>query len=205
MKAALPAGLYGMVDPTLGDPRAQLDALGREGVGVVQLRCKGWGEDALLALAAYARARVELVIVNDHVRVAREAGAWVHLGQEDGPAPADVPYGRSCHRLDEVEALPRGGAPGAATLRYIGFGPVFGTATKDTGYGARGVELLAAAVRASPVPVVAIGGIAPTNVGQVAAAGAWGWAVIAGVWAAPDPAAAIHALQAARPLTPSTR
>jgi len=186
------AGLYGMADAGFGDPRAQLDQLVAGGVGVVQLRCKGWSDEALRELAVYGRGLGVCVVVNDRVDVARAAGVWTHLGQGDGPGPVDVLFGRSCHTADEVDVVARlvaSGAPDAP--RYIGFGPVFATATKDTGYSARGLDALADAVRRCPVPVVAIGGIGLGNVEAVRATGVAAWAVIGAVWTATDPAAAI--------------
>lgn len=201
-KDCLPAGLYGMADAGFGDVSAQVERLAAAGVQVVQLRCKGWSDAALAPVARAARARVPILVVNDRVDVARAAGAWVHLGQDDGPGPADLPWGRSCHRLDEVRAL---GAAGERLPTYIGFGPVFGTTTKDTGFDARGVEMLAQAVALSPVPVVAIGGITVDNVDAVRATGARMWAVVGGVWRAPDPEAAIRALDRPGAVTPATR
>jgi thiamine-phosphate pyrophosphorylase len=182
---SLPAGFYGIADAGFGDPLAQARILAEEGVGAVQLRCKSWPTARLVDLARALPAG-PLYIVNDDVAVAREAGLWVHVGQEDGPDPA-VPFGRSTHDLVQASA------PGAA--RYVGFGPVFGTRTKDTGYDARGIALLAAAVRVCPVPVVAIGGVEPANVAEVRAAGAHAWTAIGAVWKAPDPRAIIRALR----------
>lgn len=182
---ALPPGLYGVADASCGDPVAQARLLLEEGVRVVQLRCKGWPRERLRAAAGAIDAPI--LVVNDAVDVARELGAWAHLGQDDGPDPDDVPFGRSTHTL--AQAAARGRAA------YVGFGPVFGTATKDTGYTARGLGLLAEVVAASPVPVVAIGGITPGNLDRVRATGVHAWAVIGAVWSAPDPRAAIRALR----------
>lgn len=182
----LPRGLYGMVDPTFGDPLAQGRLLAEEGVEVAQLRCKGWTTAERVALAAALRPTGLLLVVNDDVEAARLAGAWVHLGQGDGPDP-DMPFGRSCHTPAQILA--------AGAARYVGFGPIFATATKDTGRAPRGLDGLAAAVAVSPVPVVAIGGIGVAEVAGVRAAGAWAWAVVGGVWRAPDPRVAIRALR----------
>ena len=200
MSAAL-HGLYGMTEPRLGDPAAQARMLLEEGVCALQLRCKGWSTDARVALAervagdarALGRADEVLVVLNDDVEATRTLCRtvpqlrWaVHLGQEDGPDP-EVPFGRSTHTLAHVAA--------AGSALYLGFGPVFGTRSKDTPYAPRGTELLAQATARASVPVVAIGGIEPANVDAVRAAGAAAWAVIAGVWASPDPRAAIRALR----------
>ncbi|MES2643536.1 MAG: thiamine phosphate synthase [Myxococcota bacterium] len=181
----LPPGLYGIVEPTLGDPLDQARILCDEGAAVVQLRCKGWPSARLLALAEACRALPIVVVVNDDVAVAAAAGLAVHVGQDDGADPA-IAFGRSTHTAAQAAA------PGGAA--YIGFGPVFGTASKATPWSARGIDQLAEAVRASPVPVVAIGGITADTLEAVRAAGAHGWAVIGAIWRAPDPRAAIRAL-----------
>src|SRR5438132_595985 len=74
----------------------------------------------------------------------------------------------------------RGGAAGGAD--YVGFGPVFATATKGAAlpepHDLRG---LARAVRRAGRPVVAIGGITAATAADVARAGAAAWAVIGGL------------------------
>lgn len=181
----LPPGLYGIVDPTLGDPLSQARMLAEEGAAAVQLRCKGWPRDRLLALAEACRGLPVPVIVNDSVEVAAALGLPVHVGQDDGVDPT-IPFGRSTHTSAHASA------PGRAA--YIGFGPVFGTLSKETKWTPRGTSALAEAVRLSPVPVVAIGGITPETLPAVRATGVHGWAVIGAIWRAPDPRAAIRAL-----------
>ena len=201
-------GLYGMIDPGVlahGATDTVLHAeavrqgrlLLEEGIRTLQLRVKGVSSErrrAVLDDLAQVAERLGLLqddvcwIVNDDVDVARGAGTrhprcLAHLGQEDGPDP-DVPFGRSTHTLAQVRD--RGNAA------YIGFGPVFGTATKDTGYDARGVDLLRAAVTASSVPVVAIGGITLDTLASVQATGVHAWAVIGAIWRAPDPRAEVR-------------
>ena len=61
--------------------------------------------------------------------------------------------GISTHDLEQAQEAERNGAD------YIGFGPMFGTTTKDTGYAARGVEMLRQIRAAVRLPIVAIGGI----------------------------------------------
>lgn len=182
----LPPGLYGIVEPALGDPLAQVRMLAEEGAAAVQLRCKGWPRARLLALAEACRGLPIVVIVNDDLYVARATGLPVHLGQGDGPDP-DVPFGRSTHTPAQAAA------PGAAA--YVGFGPVFGTTSKDTAWSSRGTDMLAEVVRAAPVPVVAIGGITEANLAAVRATGVHGWAVIGALWRGPDPRGAIRRLR----------
>jgi thiamine-phosphate pyrophosphorylase len=112
-------------------------------------------------------------IVNDDPDLARTCDAdGVHLGQEDLPLPAArkiMPHriiGISTHDLEQAREAEREGAD------YIGFGPLFGTHTKDTGYRARGVDMLQEIRAAVKLPIVAIGGINQSNVAQVWRAGA---------------------------------
>jgi thiamine-phosphate diphosphorylase len=190
-----------MTDPQRGDPHTQARVLLEEGVRAIQLRCKGWSTEARVALArtvaddaaALGRDDDVLLIVNDDVhavstlRECRPAVRWAaHLGQDDGPDPG-LPFGRSTHTLAHVAA--------AGPAHYLGFGPVYGTRSKDTPYAPRGTELLAVAVTRAAVPVVAIGGIHVGNIDAVRATGVAAWAVIAGVWDDADPRAAIRALR----------
>lgn len=188
-----------MADATFGDPVRQTRALVDAGCRVLQLRCKSW-DAAAVAAAARACMRIcsgrAMLVINDHVDVARSVGApAVHLGQSDGPlaaARARLPpgtlIGRSTHDDAEIDGAAAEGAD------YIGFGPVFPTGTKATGFSPQGPDRLAAAVRRFAGPVVAIGGIEAANVAAVRAAGAHAWAVGGGVWCAADRAATLGTL-----------
>jgi thiamine-phosphate pyrophosphorylase len=170
------------------------------GAPCVQLRAKGLGAAALLgearALRAAARAAGAVFIVNDRLDVALAADAdGVHVGQDDLPADRArrlLPPGRilgvSTHTLAQARRAVADGAD------YIGVGPVFATATKETGYVPLGLAGLAAIAAAVPVPVVAIGGIGPAEAPQVIRAGAMAAAVISALMAAPDIAGATRAL-----------
>jgi thiamine-phosphate pyrophosphorylase len=116
----------------------------------------------------------------------------VHLGQDDlpvGPARkvlgSEKLIGISTHSLDQALEAQAAGAD------YIGFGPLFGTATKDAGP-AQGVERLRIVRGAVSIPVLAIGGISHRNVAEAMAAGADGVAVISAVLGAPDITAAVR-------------
>ena len=54
----------------------------------------------------------------------------------------------------------------------IGFGPMFPTRTKETGYGSRGVAMLESVRRRVGIPIVAIGGITADNVARTWNSGA---------------------------------
>ncbi|HLU67439.1 MAG TPA: thiamine phosphate synthase [Kofleriaceae bacterium] len=174
---------------------------------VLQVRLKGAPRGDLLRVAGWAReltaARGALLVVNDDLEAALAVGAdAVHLGQDDLPLAdaraeiarrgASLLVGVSTHDLEQVRRAAAGGAD------YLGFGPVFGTTTKERPDPTVGVELLREAVRAAaPIPVVAIGGITPGRAAEVAAAGAHAACAIAAVNRAADIAAAGRAIAAA--------
>jgi thiamine-phosphate pyrophosphorylase len=191
------------------DPRpdlvARVEAAVSGGVDVVQLRDKRASREELLPLAeelmAVCAAGGALFTVNDDVGLAREAWAdGVHLGQEDGPlAPArqalgpDAAIGRSASTLDEALAAVREGAD------YLGVGSVYATPTKTDGT-LSGLGLVRElADRALPVPFFAIGGVTLETAPEVAAAGAWGFAVVRAVLDADDPGAAARELRGLLP------
>lgn len=169
------------------------------GVRVVQLRAKsGVDREALRGLVEVAHASGGLVLVNDDVEAARLADG-VHLGQEDAELLdlralrvefAEKVIGLSCGLPAEAQrANPLG-------LDYYGVGPFFSTATKgDAGEPicAGGVN---AVVRASSVPIVAIGGITGARLGEVRASGAAMAAMISALCTA-DPEATARELVAA--------
>jgi thiamine-phosphate pyrophosphorylase len=183
------------------DPLVQARAAVAGGAAVVQLRAKHATDREALAWAweirAATRAAGVLFVMNDRFDLALAAGAdGVHLGQEDLP-PARIPeaararllVGRSTHTPDELARAAR------EPVDYVAFGPVFGTASKETPYTAPGLAGLRAAVEASaPRPVVAIGGIGVAEAPALAAAGVAGFAVISAVAAAGDPEATVRAL-----------
>ena len=170
------------------------------GARLLQLRAKQLASGPFLDLCdeavALGRAYHASVIVNDRVDLARLSGAaGVHVGQDDLPPAAaraqlgpGAIVGYSTHSVEQLEAAMR------EPVSYIAVGPVFGTLTKETGYGAVGLELVAAAVRiAGPIPVVAIGGITLANARSVIDAGAASVAVISDLLVGNDPAARVRA------------
>ena len=164
---------------------------------IVQLRNKQASAQELLdaarKLRSLTRAAGVTFCVNDRVDVALLAEAdAVHLGQDDLPLAAAralagdrLIIGISTHSLAQAREALAGGAD------YLGFGPVFATASKDNPDPVQGLAALTEIVRAAgSTPVVAIGGITPQNAGAVAKAGAVGAAAIASVLWDPNPVTA---------------
>lgn len=94
--------------------------------------------------------------------------------------------GASVHSVEEAVQADRAGAD------YVLFGHVFPTASK-AGRPAKGLALLHKVARCVRVPVIAIGGITPSHIKDVAAAGARGVAVQSGIFRADAPLAAAQA------------
>lgn len=116
-------------------------------------------------------------------RAPRSDSVGCHLSR-DAPWPASSRdlTGRSVHTSDEVRRAHAEGAdfaivgPYAATSSKPGYGPLLGS---------RGIRILAA--HAGSLPLLAVGGIRPTDLARLAAAGASGAAVMGALMRAPDP------------------
>jgi thiamine-phosphate pyrophosphorylase len=154
------------------------------GVDIIQVR-----ESTLddRQLAGLVRALVETVggaptrvVVNDRTDIALAARAHgVHLRADSISAarvrelvPAGFLIGRSVHARSEAVAAAHSG------VDYIVAGTVYPTASKPESLPLLGLDGLRDLVRAVEVPVLAIGGIAADNVGDIAASGAAGVAAI---------------------------
>jgi len=114
-----------------------------------------------------------VLTINDYADIALAVSAdGLHIGQEDLPltearkllGPGKI-IGLSTHSVQEARRAEAEGAD------YIGFGPVFGSLTKDAGppKGIAEIRRIRASVR---LPVVAIGGINHGNIESVLSAGA---------------------------------
>jgi len=140
-------------------------------------------------LVRLTRAAGADLIVNDRADIARLANAsGVHVGQDDLPVDAaravvgaSAIVGVSTHDEAQIASAVR------TTATYIAVGPIYGTTTKDTGYSARGLDLVRHAAR-SGRSVVAIGGITLDRAPEVIAAGAASVAVISDLLVGGDPA-----------------
>ena len=186
--------LYAILDPDQIKGRAVQEVLGemlRAGVTMVQLRVKSLAAKDFLALGQHVRQATNAhhcrLIVNDRVDIALACNAdGVHLGQDDLPLHVGRKLlgskiiGISTHDIEQAQRAESGGAD------YIGFGPMFGTTTKDTGFTARGIGMLQQIRAAVNIPIVAIGGINEQNVAEVWQAGADSAAIISDILGAAD-------------------
>jgi len=133
-------------------------------------------------LCDVARAAGLEVWVHDRHAHARHQSGGLHLAAGALP-PRNRPFGQSCHT---AEALDRAFASGAA---YAVLSPVFRPTSKpDDRRPALGVDRFVA--WADGRPVWALGGITPERARVIREAGGRGVAVLGGIFAQPDPAAA---------------
>lgn len=135
------------------------------------------------------------VTVHDDIAAAQATGAaGVHLAAGGSPAAARTRLGPraliglSAHNDADID---RGADEGAD---YVTLSPIFASASKP-GYGpALGTEGLARAILRARLPVLALGGVVPTQIAACRSAGAAGVAIMGAVMAASDPTAAVAAL-----------
>lgn len=195
-------GIYVITDSVLRPDRSHVEiakAALAGGSRVIQLRDKEAADSELIPIAREIRRLTAetraIFVVNDRIEVALASDAdGLHIGQEDMPVSEarrrwpDRLLGVSAATPEEALAAERDGAD------HLGVGPIYSTATKSDAGEAIGLELIREIRRACPLPIVAIGGIGPSNIGEIARAGAESAAVISAVVCADDMAAAARAL-----------
>ncbi len=206
-------GLYVIVDPSLTnerDPRWITEQAIAGGASAIQLRVKETDKGRWLPLAGTLRGvcanEGAALIINDHPDVAVAVAAdGVHLGQNDMSVAAARASLRPWQIAGTSNALTsEADVSVQAGVDYVAVGRMFPTGSKADTRPA-GPETLRAVRDAMPPdgpPLLAIGGITPENVGEVARAGADAVCVIAAVTQADDPRAAasrlVDAFQAAK-------
>ena len=154
------------------------------GIDLIQIRERDLDAAALgeivraVVAAVRAAGSRTRVVVNERADVAMACGAdGVHLRADSVAAGAvrrmvrpGFLIGRSVHSAEEARA--------AGPVDYLIAGTVFPSESKAKDAAVIGLDGLAAIVRASPAPVLAIGGMMPDRSAAVASAGAAGIAAI---------------------------
>ena len=188
-------GLYAIIDPELcaQDPEQVTRAVLRGGCAVLQLRDKQNSDKEVVQLArtlnALCREHGVPFVLNDRFWLVREVGAQgAHVGQTDEAIEnvrralgSRIQVGVSTHNLEQAHDAVRRGAD------LIGFGPIFGTTTKQNPDPTVGLTLLKSVVEQISIPIVAIGGITLARTREVAQTGVPLAAAVSAVCAAHDP------------------
>jgi thiamine-phosphate pyrophosphorylase len=208
------ARLYAILDlgyAAMADAERVAESLCSGGVDILQLRAKNFPEEEIEALGTriepITRSAGVPLIINDFPELVPAIGAQgAHVGQEDRPiadarwragralaGEADPPIiGKSTHSVAQAVAAAQEGAD------YIGFGPLFATATKP-GRPAIGLDDVRAVHEAVRLPIFCIGGIKLENLDAVVAAGARRVVIVSALLCAPDIAAACRAVKSRLP------
>lgn len=176
---------YAITDQTSGrGDLAIAEALIQGGCTCLQYRSKKasakeqW--ETAFKLRKLTREAGVFFVVNDRLDLALDCGAdAVHLGQDDIPlvsalalAAGRLLIGRSTHSLEQALEAQAQGAD------YIGYGPLYATATKENNVAPVGVDSLKLILSSVNIPVIAIGGIKEEQLEPVARVGAQHIAVV---------------------------
>jgi len=171
--------LYGIVDlgyVTVDDVAKVTAQLVQGGVDILQLRAK---EHSKLEIVRCAQAMLPLtkaggipLIINDYPDLLREVDAeGCHVGQEDfSVAEARDLAGRICIVGRSTHSTEQARAAQNERADYIGFGPLFPTATKPSAkeIGLSEIRTLHEQVQ---LPIFVIGGVKLRNLGEIIRAG----------------------------------
>jgi thiamine-phosphate pyrophosphorylase len=161
------------------------------GIQAIQLREKDLSPAELLSLAREVRKLTKKykarLFVNDRVDIALMAEAdGVHL-TENSVSVEEVKnrfpqlfVGVSTHSLESAKKAEAGGA------NFVTFSPIFDTPSKREYGPPQGLDRLQEVTEGVQIPVLALGGIKRPNVASVQKAGAYGIALISGIWKVRD-------------------
>ena len=187
-------GLYFITDSRLTKKTVIEDVKSaiKGGVKIIQYREKEASKEQMLAEAKEIKKLCQknsvIFIVYDKIDIALAADAdGVHLGQDDAHYETarkllgkNKIIGLTTHNVKESIEAERLG------VDYIGLSPIFPTGTKPDVGKACGAEMIAKVKKHVKIPVVAIGGINESNIGQVLKAGAKNMAIISAILAKDD-------------------
>lgn len=168
-----------------------IEAALKGGVRTIQLREKNLPEKELRALAQSTLKLTQkynaLLIINHHAELADDIGAdGVHL-TESSPAVRkirkqypDLLIGKSAHSLQSAMRAQHQRAD------FVTFSPVYDTPSKQPYGPPQGLEKLQQVCAGLDIPVLALGGIDLSRIAAVRKHGAFGIALIRGIWNSPD-------------------
>ncbi len=168
-----------------------IDAALKGGVRAIQLREKNLPENELRTLAGSVLKLTQkykaLLFINHRADLAHDIGAdGVHLTESSAAVRKvrkqypDLLIGKSTHSLAGAMRAQQQGAD------FVTFSPVYDTPSKQQ-YGApQGLEKLKQVCTGLDIPVLALGGIDLSRITPIRNHGAFGVALIRGIWNSPD-------------------
>jgi len=157
------------------------------GVKALQLREKDLADEGLLELAQQMRVLTakynSRLFINTRADIAAKVGAdGVHLAENNTPIMdvrknfPSLLIGASTHSLERAQQAEAEGAD------FITFGPVFDTPSKRKYGPPQGLDRFKEVTESTNIPVLALGGIKCSNLGSALDSGAFGAALITGIW-----------------------
>ena len=182
---------------TLAD---QVESALRGGATMVQLREKNISreefENEARKILPICHAYGVPFIINDDVELAAKVSAdGVHVGQKDmDPGRVREILGNDAIVGVTAKTVEQALAAEAAGADYLGSGAVFGSTTKTDAV-PLDLDHFEKICRSVSIPVTAIGGINRDNIRQLAGRGMSGFAVVGGIFGAPDVEAAARELR----------
>ena len=168
-----------------------IEAALKGGVRAIQLREKNLPEDELRTLAHSVLKLTQeynaLLFINHRADLAEDIGAdGVHL-TESSTAVRKVRkqypgllIGKSTHSLEGAMRAQHQGAD------FVTFSPVYDTPSKQQYGPPQGLQNLEGVCKGLDIPVLALGGIDLSRIAPVRQHGAFGVALIRGIWNSPD-------------------
>lgn len=182
-------GLYAItqtVNKTPNQVISEVSAALKAGISLLQYRDKQPVDAVYLAgaLKELCHSHNTPLIINDDIKLAKLIGAdGVHIGQEDGQLSyareilgKNALVGVSCY-----DSLDRALEAEQNSADYVAFGRFFPSHSKPLAAPAH-ISTLQKAKNSIKVPIIAIGGILPTNGAELLTAGADILAVIGGIF-----------------------
>ncbi len=168
-----------------------VEAALKGGIKDIQLREKDLSLDDQLYLAILLRQMTERygarLFINDRLDIALMVDADGVQLPENGLPPNEVkgryPHllvGVSTHSMESAKKAETGGAD------FVTFSPVFETPSKKEYGPPQGLEKLRSVAAALNIPVIALGGIDLPKIPSLLKHGAFGVALIRGIWNSPD-------------------
>ncbi len=148
---------------------------------------KDLADEELLELAQQMRVLTakydSRLFVNTRADIAAKVGAdGVHLAENNTPIMdvrknfPSLLIGASTHSLERAQQAEAEGAD------FITFGPVFDTPSKRKYGPPQGLDRFKEVTESTNIPVLALGGIKCSNLGSALDSGAFGAALITGIW-----------------------
>ncbi|NIQ00242.1 MAG: thiamine phosphate synthase [Nitrospinaceae bacterium] len=170
---------------------AGIEAALKGGVRAIQLREKNLPEEPLRSLAKEVLDLTQryhaLLFINHRADVAQEIGAnGVHLTEASAAVRRvrkqypGLLIGKSTHSLEGAMRAQKQGAD------FVTFSPVYDTPSKQQYGPPQGLEKLEQVSKGLDIPVLALGGIDLSRIPTVRQRGAFGVALIRGIWNSPD-------------------